>query len=57
MSDQAERRAGSDRRKARVRKKDRRVRDVPVSVERRSGKDRRATDRRGDRDRRDPKTK
>jgi hypothetical protein len=57
MSDQAERRAGSDRRKARVRKKDRRVRDVPVSVERRSGKDRRATDRRGGRDRRDPKTK
>jgi hypothetical protein len=54
MSDQHERRAGTDRRKGQIRRKERRVRTIPVSVERRSGNDRRAADRRSGRDRRHP---
>jgi hypothetical protein len=56
MTDQQDRRKGADRRTRGIRKGDRRVRDVPVSVERRSGKDRRVGDRRSGRDRRHHET-
>jgi hypothetical protein len=56
MTDQQDRRKGADRRTHGIRKGDRRVRDVPVSVERRSGKDRRVGDRRSGRDRRHHET-
>jgi hypothetical protein len=54
MNEPVDRRRGGDRRKSPVRGPDRRQRDVPVTVDRRSGKDRRATERRDGPDRRQP---
>jgi hypothetical protein len=52
MADKKNRRSGADRRRGRVRQTTRRKEHVPVSVERRSGMDRRARDRRSGKDRR-----
>jgi len=54
MTEQHERRRTGDRRKNPVRGEDRRQQNVPVKVERRSGKERRVRDRRSGRDRRQP---
>jgi hypothetical protein len=52
MNESEDRRRGGDRRKSPLRGGDRRKKKVPVKVERRSGKERRATDRRARQDRR-----
>jgi hypothetical protein len=52
MTDTKNRRGGADRRKGRIRLATRRTKQAPVSVERRSGMDRRSRERRSGRDRR-----
>lgn len=52
MTGSKNRRTGTDRRQRRVREATRRKQQLPVSIERRSGMDRRARDRRGGKDRR-----
>lgn len=54
MNEPVDRRRRGDRRKSPLRKPDRRQRDVPVTVDRRSGKDRRVGERREETDRRQP---
>jgi hypothetical protein len=52
MTPSKERRGGTDRRRGPVRATKRREKQVPVSIERRSGMDRRARDRRSGKERR-----